>query len=70
MKYDITINCAGANICIKNVEASNQQDAEEIALKKAKQSIKIVGSTVSVEKKKPDVDGEKMFNEIFGKLKL
>jgi hypothetical protein len=65
-KYHVTIKCAGTNIRVKNVEASNQQDAEAIALKRAKESIKVVGSTIAVEgPNATQISGEELFKKFF-----
>lgn len=69
MKYHVTVKCAGVDIRIKNVEASNREDAEIIAHKRAKESIKVVGSTIAVEEKssaKPTT-GEETYKQFFGK---
>jgi hypothetical protein len=65
-KYHVTIKCAGANIRVKNVEVSNQQDAEAIALKRSKESIKVVGSTIAVEgPNATQISGEELFKKFF-----
>lgn len=72
MKYHVTLDLAGTKVRMKNVEATNQQDAEEIALERARESIKVVGSCIAVERESnatqiPPVSGEDMFRQFFGK---
>lgn len=69
MKYHVTIEVAGVRIRIKNIKATNQDDAEAIALLRAKKSIKVVGSSVAPEEEpnaKP-ISGEDIFKKFFGR---
>lgn len=69
MKYHVTISVAGKDIRIKNVEASNQDDAETKALGIARKSLKIIGSVIAppIQENARPISGPDIFDKFFRK---
>ena len=61
---------AGKIFCFRNVEAPSMEDAADIARKRAKESVSVVGVAVAqepVKSESPLADGKAFFDEIFGR---